>query len=734
MNTITAAAAEADGAKPTADAEELSLDYWKNEIQAAAEREEGYRKDAVNVIEIYEGIRKETEQYNILYSNVDTMQPALYNSTPRPVVTRRFKGDDDLLAKCSANLMQRLLTYLLQNEEPGYATFDELMSDSTLSALLVSRGLVRFKYHAELAKAESGEAQEPVESGEEPGAQETDSEGAAPEEITYECVYGEQVPWNNFLHGYAKYWKDVPWVGFIHLMTMEEFKEQFPDAKVDMEKLRSAYGSSDTSDRTVNDAGKPDGTGAIEAREVRNLSLIPVYELWHKGQGKVYFYSEFSAQYLKDPVEDPLQLRGFFPCPRPLNFMQRLSTLVPTLLYTMYQKQSEELNRITVRIQKLIVACKLRGAYDSTVDEMAKILEAEDNAMIALQDSAVLYSQNGSIDRAIWLMPIKDIVPVLQQLYTQRQQIKQIIFEITGLADIMRGSTQASETLGAQEIKNQWGTLRLKRSQKLVQRYVRDCLQLLGELAVTKLQPERIRAMTQSDLPSEQDKQIAQMQLQQQQQAAAMQPQVPGQPPVQPPEPDPNVMAMLQMPSFEQCLQTLKDDLTRSYKIDIETNSTIDDEATEDKQDITDALTALGQTLQSVGPLVQQQILPFEAAKALMLTVCRKFKFGTEIEDQINAMKAPPPPQPEGSGGAPSGPPPEQVAAESQAAIAKANADMQKIQMQMQADAREHEFRMEELQMQRELNAAKHAAAMQQAMTPKPAPAAPAPRASKKGP
>lgn len=706
------AAAETDA--PTEPTKELSLDYWKNEIQSASERESSYRKDAVNVIEIYEGIRHKTEQYNILYSNVDTMQPALYNSTPRPVVSRRFKGDDDLTAKCAANLMQRLLAFLTQNEDPGYATFDELMGDSTLAALLVSRGLVRFKYHAELTEV----PQEAPPAGEEPGPQETDAETAPVEEITYECVYGEQVPWNNFLHGYAKYWKDVPWVGFIHLMTPEEFKEQFPHAKLDLDKLKQTYGSSDTSDKDAGDAGKPDGTGAIEAKEVRNLKLIPVYELWHKEQAKVYFYSEFCGTYLKDPMDDPLQLRGFYPCPRPLNFMQRLSTLVPTLMYTMYKEQSEELNRITVRIQKLIVACKLRGAYDATVDEMAKILEAEDNTMVPIQDAAVLYAQNGSIDRALWLVPIKDLVPVLQQLYTQRQQIKQIIFEITGLADIMRGSTQASETLGAQEIKNQWGTLRLKRSQKLVQKYVRDCLRILGELAVTKLQPERIRAMTQSDLPSQKEKEIAQMQLQQAQLQAAQT----GQPPA---EPDPQVAAMLQMPSFEECLDALKDDLTRSYKIDIETNSTIDAEATEDKQDITDALTALGQTLQSIGPLVQQGILPFEAAKAFMLTVCRKFKFGTEIEDQINAMKQPAQAAAgEGESKGPTGPSPEQVQAETQAAVQKAQAEVQKIQLQMEADRKEHEYKMAELERKAQLDNIKFQQAVQQAMMPKPQPAA----------
>ncbi len=675
----------AEKGKKAPNGEIFSPQSLLEEINCAAMREKDYRKEAVEVLKIYEGLRHKTEQYNILYSNVDTTQPALYNSTPKPRVAKRFKGEADVRSKAAANLMQRLLTALVEAEDPRYATFDELMVHSTLSALLVSRGLVRFKYHAELGPAPIPETVE--------GVQPTEPQ----EVIQEETVYGEQVPWNSVLFGYAKYWKDVPWVAFIHLMTPAEFKEAFPGAKVDIDKLKASYGSdSSTSDKETGDSGSPSGTGALDAGEVRGLTLIPVYELWHKKTKKVYFVSEFCDDWLKAPAEDPLELRGFFPCPRPLNFMQRVSSMVPTLLYTMYKEQSEELNRITVRIQKLIVALKVRGAYDANIPELAQILSSDDNVMTPITDAAVLYTMQGSIEKALWLVPIRDIVTALQQLYVQRQQIKQIIFEITGLADIMRGSTQASETLGAQEIKNQWGTLRLKRSQRLVQRYVRDCLRIFGEIAVTKLQPTSIREITQSDLPSMQEKQIAQQEAAQAQQR--------GQPP------NPEVLAKAQMPSFEECLELLTNDLTRNFRIDIETDSTIEAEATEDKRDMTEALTALSQAMGAIGPLVQQQILPFEAAKAIMLAVAQKFHFGSEIETQINLMRQPAPPQEEGK--APAGPTPEQVEAESAAATKKAEAEMQATTLQMQEREREHYFHMQEMQRKDELDAAKHQRAL----------------------
>jgi hypothetical protein len=93
----------------------------------------------------------------------------------------------------------------------------------------------------------------------------------------------------------------------------------------------------------------------------------------------------------------------------------------------------------------------------------------------------------------------------------------------------------------------------------------------------------------------------------------------------------------------------LRDDMQRAYRIDIETNSTIEADATEDKQLIMEVMTAMGQVLNGVGPLVAKGVLPFEAAQVMLLTVVRRFRFGVEMEDTIKAMQ---PPKPEDEGGA----------------------------------------------------------------------------------
>ena len=43
---------------------------------------------------------------------------------------------------------------------------------------------------------------------------------------------------------------------------------------------------------------------------------------------------------------------------------------------------------------------------------------------------------------------------------------------------------------------------------------------------------------------------------------------------------------------FEECIASLKDDFTRAMSVDIETNSTIDAEATEDKESVAEYMQA----------------------------------------------------------------------------------------------------------------------------------------------
>ena len=646
------------------------------ELDQARVREKDFRKEGTRLVELYEGAKKDTYQFNILYSNTETLSPALYNSVPRPVVQRRFKDADPLGAQ-AAKAGQRVLEYLIDDGMADYATFDELMKSSVLEALVPGRGVTRFKYDAKIEQVHNAQAAEQAEATGEAVDPDEDAEreghvAASQERVTYETVCGEEVPWDRFLHGYAKKWKDVPWVAYEHFMTKEELEQNFGPmgARVPVADLEV----------------ESDDTGAAQRQPeaMKGIKVAIVYEIWDKVTRTVLFITPNYRDMPLKQVPDPLGLSGFFNCPKPLGFLAKISTLVPVALYTLYEEQAKELNRVTTRINKIVAALKVRGMYDSTVQGLDRVLEADDNVLIPAENVAGLLAQGNALEKALWLVPIEKLVTVLQQLYAQRQQVKQVIYEITGIADIMRGSSQASETLGAQELKNQWGTLRLKRLQKEVARYARDSLRIVLEIAVSKLSPDTIKGMTGLPYPTGAEKQQAQMIGQQ---FAQM-----GQQP--PPEIAQQLQQVLSQPSWDEILGLLQNDLQRSYRIDIETNSTVDAEATEDKQNIAELLNAISQFLNGVSPLVQAGSMPFEVASGMLLAIVRRFRFGPELEDQLKEMKAPPPPPPD--------PKIEVTKAKMAQDQQKHDLDMQRMQMELQLQQEQLQLEREKLQIEKE--------------------------------
>lgn len=631
------------GIKATANAEDTQAESkfvtdWLKEIDEAAKREKDWRKEGRRIVELYEGKKKNEYQFNILFSNTETMLPALYNSLPRPIVNRRFKTEDPM-GKMSSKATERTLEYLIDNGDADYSEFDELMKSATLEALLPGRGMTRFKFDATIEEQQATAEAEESEKGEPQDEDEStprigEEKPAILAEVPYETVCGEEIPWDRFLHGNAKKWRDVPWGAIQHFMTREELEASFGEVGKEVPVI-ALVDDRDTRDDTDRNADR---------QELKGLKVAEVFEIWDKSTKEVIFVS---SQYRKAPlkrVPDPLKLTAFFPWPRPLSFIAKVGTLTPVPLYTQYEAQARELNLVTVRINKIIAALKVRGFYDATVEGLDKVLSAEDNTLIAAENVAGLLGQGNSLDKAIFLMPIEKLVTVLQQLYVQREQVKTVIYELTGIADIMRGSSAASETLGAQQIKNQWGTMRLKKTQKEVQRYARDCMRIMAEIAMTKLSEDTLKAITGLPYPTGAEKAQAQEQMaavQQQAQMMAQQAQMTGQQPPPPPEPPPEVAQALALPSWEELLAFLRDDLQRNYRIDIETNSTVDAEATEDKEDLGELMNAISQFLAGIGPLVENGTMPFEVAQGMLLEVVRRYRFGSDMEDAIKKMQPP---------------------------------------------------------------------------------------------
>jgi hypothetical protein len=368
---------------------------------------------------------------------------------------------------------------------------------------------------------------------------------------------------------------------------------------------------------------------------------------------------------------DSLKLTSFFPTPGPLTLVRKPGTIDPTPLYAYYKNQAEELNRVSVRLYKVLHAIRVRGAYNNLLGEELKDLLSDSNTENGLVPSKNAIDLNGKgFEGHIWLLPIEQLIVVAKELYTARVQIMNVIQQITGLSDIVRGSTVASETATAQDLKNKWGTIRLRRMQRIVQLYVRDLLRMAIDLATSIMDEDAWKATTQLPFPTSEEKKMATQQLQttifQHQQEAQLAQQA-GQQPPPPPTPDPALVKAASSPSWADIIAKLGDDNGRCYLIDIETASTVDTDATADREEVTNFLTAMGQFVAAAAPLVQLGPSGMAVVKEMLIAVCSKFKFGRQLKESIEKLQPPPPGQAD------------------PAAQAKAGAVQQQMQMDQQA-------------------------------------------------
>ncbi len=549
--------------------------FWIKQLDLAGKIEKDWRQQGKEIVQRYRDEDRRAAQvdrssggfssrFNILWANTEIMLPAIYGSTPIPEVRRRY-GDADPVGRQTAEVLERALKYVIDAYD-----FDSRMVKATQDYLLPGRGVTRVRYVPEFRSRRQevslfspmGEELEIPENALE------DDEGyyTEEEEKYYEEVVCEHVHWEDFRRGAGRAWDEVEWIAFRHLMTKDDLIEEFGARaeKVNMNYESDEYGDDD---------------GDAMKRGV-------VWEVWDKVDRVVCWIApSFNEEALRMD-EDPLGLEGFFPIPEPIMSISTTNSLIPVPEYNMYKDQAEELDLITHRINRIIGGMKLRGIFDSSVPEFDRLFGEDDNAMIPSQNGGIAL-QNGGMDKAIWMLPIGQHAQILQNLYIQRDQVKQIIFEVMGIADIMRGSSKASETAQAQSIKAQYGSQRMSRRMKDVEKFARNLLRLKAEIIAEHFSPESIQAMTGVQVTPE-------------------------------------------------MMQLMRDQGARSFRIDIETNSTIAPEVAEDKRALNDLLQGIASSVTAITPAVQAGILPMESAKAIIMAALRKFQMGRMVEEALD--------------------------------------------------------------------------------------------------
>jgi hypothetical protein len=597
---------------------------WVLELSLAAKEERDWLKNGERIYERYRGTKAKKNSFNILWSNTETLRQAVYNTLPKPDVRRRFR-DADPVAKEVSTVIERCAGYAIDVYD-----FDHVLKLDLLDMLLPGRGVSRVKYVPDIEEVHAPNSQE-TEAKEDGEAQgEVAPAPQAMERIAYEMAVCEHVQYDDFRHGPGKTWDEVRWIAFRHRFShtagIEKFGDVFKSVPLD-----------DAAGEEIKKCGE----------QVSDLfKTAEAWEIWDKDDKEVLF---IAPAYKAAPLSrdgDPLGLDGFFPIPRPLYAIEDATSLIPVPLYELYKQQAEELDRVSSRINSLVDALKVRGVFNSVMKEIERIQDLGDNQLLAASNVAALV-ESGGLEKHIWMMPIEQAANVINVLVQQREACKAVIYEITGIADIMRGATDSQETLGAQKIKTQWGTQRLKKMQAEFQRYVRDIIRLKCQIIANRFQLQTIKDMTGLQLlGTEAEKQQIQAQAQafqqfQQAQQGQQQPPMPGM--MAPPQPDPAKVALAGKPSWEQVYGLLRDNVHRNYRIDIETDSTIAASMESDLNGLQQVLTGLTNFITGAAPAVQSGSLPIDAVKEIAMTITRRARMGMAVEDALDKMQEPQP-------------------------------------------------------------------------------------------
>src|SRR6185503_11438395 len=183
----------------------------------------------------------------------------------------------------------------------------------------------------------------------------------------------------------------------------------------------------------------------------------------------------------------------------------------------------------------------------------------------------------GSKEVIVWL-PIDMIAQTITALVALRKQVIEDIYQIMGLSDIMRGSTDPQETLGAQQLKTQYGSTRIRDKQQELVRLARDLVRISTEIITEKFDAVTMIEMSQTQLPTQAmvQSQMAQVQRQMQmQQMAQQKPEMAQQLTQQFQQMQQQGMDTIaklrEKPTIEQVLTFVKNQRMKCFVLDIET-------------------------------------------------------------------------------------------------------------------------------------------------------------------
>ena len=594
-------------------------------------------------------------RFNILYSNVQTVIPAIFARLPRPDVSRRFR-DNDPIGRVASMMLERALEFELEH----YTDYKSAMDSAVFDRMIGGRGTAWVRYEPHIVADEKGMPEDGVQVTEDIDEVDESPEGLmneSPERIEYECVPIDYVHWRDFGHSVARTWEEVTSV----------WRKVYMNRNALVERFGEEVGYQIPLDSTPSD-------GKTYAHQQDAAEQAVIYEIWDKESGTALWISKSLGKIL-DERPDPLQLENFWPCPKPLYSNLTTENLEPIPDFVMYQDQAKELDTLADRIDGLINALKVRGVYDASSSELQRLFsEGENNTLIPVHNWMAFAEKQG-MKGAIDLVDIAPFANALMSCYQAMEQVKGQIYEIMGIADIQRGQTDPNETLGAQIIKSNNAAGRLKTMQNHVVQFATTLLSIKAQIICNHFSEDTIIKISGADQLSDADKQLV-----------------------------------------PQALQLLKSESAKNFRIEVTSDSMIYQDEQQEKQNRVEFLTAVSQFVQTALPVGQAAPELIPLFMEMLKFGVTAFKAGKQMEGLIDETADKFREQARAQEGQPKPPSPEVQKLQMQAQMkqqemqAQMQMEQQKMQMQIEMERAKQEYQSQETQVRMQMEMDRNAA------------------------
>lgn len=465
--------------------------YWTNQFSIARKKTKKWHKDGEKVIDRFLGKPYTGDQVdfcetqlNLFYSNITTLKSMLFGQIPKVEVDRTFADANDDTARVAGEIATRMLNQDIQDAGDDYATtLRSVLEDRLLPGLGTARVVYDFLEE---------EIEVPAVMSED-GITELAPAYKKPK-ITQEWVDEVYVHWKDVLWSPCRTYAEMRWRAFRSYMDYNELVKRFGEEVAKQIPLNAK-----------NPMNKNTG---ISDQDSDPIAEAEVWEIWCKSTRTVFWFVEGMESILEEK-EDYLELDEFWPDPPPLIANATTSEYMPRPDYALSQDLYREIDELETRITLLTRACKAVGVYDKSCVAVARMLQEGVENQLIPADNWAMFAEKGGMKGVVDWLPIEEVAGVVEILSKKQAEKIQQLYEVTGIADILRGASQPYEAAATSKAKVQFASIKVQALQEEFARFASDLQSKKLQIIQKHFQPECI--LYQSNIQQSMDGQDQQL-------------------------------------------------------------------------------------------------------------------------------------------------------------------------------------------------------------------------------